>query len=121
MVSALRERQREEQLTGDAQYFCEKCAGVRVRVSLQSARLRDVRLHAWALTLTLALTLALTPPRCDCKRDAVRGVRLSHVPPILSFHLARFRYRRLETPPRHLGCIRLCGERDGEHRPVKLT
>ena len=71
-------------------------------------------------TRTLALTLALTPPRCDCKRDAVRGVRLSHLPPILSFHLARFRYRRLETPPRHLGCIRLCGERDGEHRPVKL-
>jgi len=50
----------------------------------------------------------------------VRGVRLSHLPPILSFHLARFRYRRLETPPRHLGCIPLCGERDGEHRPVKL-
>ena len=90
-------------------------------LGLQSARLRDVRLHAWALTLTLALTLALTPPRCDCKRDAVRGVRLSHVPPILSFHLARFRYRRLETPPRHLGCIPLCGERDGEHRPFKLT
>jgi len=82
VVSALRERQREEQLTGDAQYFCEKC---------------------------------------DCKRDAVRGVRLSHLPPILSFHLARFRYRRLETPPRHLGCIPLCGERDGEHRPVELT
>jgi len=51
----------------------------------------------------------------------VRGVRLSHLPPILSFHLARFRYRRLETPPRHLGCIPLCGERDGEHRPVELT
>jgi hypothetical protein len=51
----------------------------------------------------------------------VRGVRLSHLPPILSFHLARFRYRRLETPPRHLGCLPLCGERDGDHRLVKLT
>lgn len=25
VVSALRERQREEELSGDAQYFCERC------------------------------------------------------------------------------------------------
>jgi len=51
----------------------------------------------------------------------VRGVRLSHLPPILSFHLARFRYRRVETQPGCMGCLPLCGERDGDHRLVKLT
>ena len=65
--------------------------------------------------------MALTLTRCDCKRDAVRGVRLSHLPPILSFHLARFRYRRVETQPGCMGCLPLCGERDGDHRLVKLT
>ena len=51
----------------------------------------------------------------------MRGVRLSHLPPILSFHLARFRYRRVEKQPGHMGCLPLCGERDGDHRLVKLT
>ena len=51
----------------------------------------------------------------------MRGVRLSHLPPILSFHLARFRYRRVETQPGCMGCLPLCGERDGDHRLVKLT
>lgn len=78
---ALRARLKEESLSGDAQYECDKC---------------------------------------KCKRDAVRGVRLAALPPILSFHLARFRYKRCEGPKP--GCANCwVGETDGEHRLVKLT
>ena len=58
--------------------------------------------------------------KCKCKRDAVRGVRFATLPPILSFHLARFRYKRCEGPKPGCGNCWV-GESDGEHRLVKLT
>ena len=51
--------------------------------------------------------------KCNCKRDAVRGVRLATLPPILSFHLARFRYRTVEPKAGFAGCFGR--ERDGAH------